>query len=64
MGVECDLRGYVMGRCVGVVVAWCVNVFVVVQSTVLVVSPGPPRSGNALYGLDLRVFIYVHMRAP
>ena len=64
MGVDYDLLGLVMSRCVGVVVAWCVGVFVVVQSTVPAVSPGPPGSGDAPYGIDLRVFLYVHMRAP
>ena len=64
MGVDCDLLGFVMGRYVGVVVAWCVGVFVVVHSTVFAVSSGPPGSGDALYGLDLRVFLYVHMRTP
>ena len=60
----CGLLGSVMGRCVWVIVAWCVGVFVAVQSIVPVDSPGPPRSGNALYGLDLRVLLSVHMRAP
>jgi len=52
--VDYGLLGCVMGRCVGLVVAWCVGVFVVVQSNVPAVSPYPPRSG-VLY----TVWIYV-----
>ena len=64
MGDDCDLPGFVLSGCVRVVCVWRVGVFVAIQSVVPAVSRGTPGSGGAPYGLDLRVILYVHMRAP
>ena len=55
LGVDCGFLGFVMGRSVGVGVTWCVGVFVAVPSPVLAGFPGPSGSGDALYGVELRL---------
>ena len=55
LGVDCGFPGYVMGRSVGIVVAWCVGVFVAVTFLVLAGSPGPSGLGDALHGVELRL---------
>ena len=53
-----------MGRCVEVVVAQDVGVFVAFQSCVLADSSGPSGSEGALYGLGFCVFFWDHAGAP
>ena len=54
-GVECGFHSFVMGRSVGVGVAWYVGVFVAVPSPALADSPGQSGLGDALYGVELRL---------
>ncbi len=64
VGIVCILLDFVMGMCVGVVVAWCVGVLVFVYSAFHAVSSGPTGSGGTLYGLELPAFLYFHARTP